>query len=99
MTNTATDREAPKRLRAADVIATQQETIERLTARRDASLPSAPSVELSRNAKGETQISVKASGESVEDAERAAQAAYDRLCTRYAAASGFVRNDGKDGGK
>jgi hypothetical protein len=88
--------EAPRRLRAADVIDAQNELIERLTTRRDSVLPSAPSVELSRNAKGETQISVKASGESIEDAEKSATAAYDRLCAKYPAASGFARNEGQE---
>lgn len=87
--------DAPRRLRAADVIATLETALERVTSRRDSALPSAPSVELSRNAKGETQIAVKGSGDTLEDAEAAVEAAYDRLCAKYPAASGFVRNDGK----
>lgn len=93
MTDQSETRAAPKRLRAADVIATQQDIIERLTTRRDAALPSAPSVELSRNAKGETQVAVKASGDTVAEAQANATAAYDALCSRYPTASGHVRND------
>jgi len=83
--------EAARRLRAVDVIDAQQATIERLTTRRDAVLPSAPSVELTRNAKGETQISVKASGETIEDAEKSATAAYDRLCAKYVHVNGEAK--------
>jgi hypothetical protein len=87
--------ETPRRLRAADVIDNLNATIERLTTRRESAVPSAPSVELSRNAKGETQIAVKASGETVEEAQAAAVATYNALCAAYPTASGFVRNDGK----
>ena len=55
MTEPASD--APRRLRAADIIDAQQETIRNLTTR-TATEPSA-SVDITRNAKGEVQFSVK----------------------------------------
>jgi hypothetical protein len=55
-------------------------TIERLTTRHASTTASA---ELTRNAKGETQVAVKATGETIAAAEAAAVDAYDRLCARY----------------
>lgn len=57
MTDTATEREAPKRLRAADVIETLETALHNVTNRPSAE-PSA-SVEITRNAKGEPQFTVK----------------------------------------
>lgn len=54
----APEREAPKRLRAADVIAELENIIRALTERHTSSAPQA-AVDLTRNAKGETQIGVK----------------------------------------
>lgn len=41
------------------------------------------SVEITRNAKGDTQIAVKARAESVAEAGLAAEREYDRLCAKY----------------
>ena len=41
------------------------------------------SVELTRNAKGDTQISVKSRDDSIEVAGKAAEAEYNRLCEVY----------------
>lgn len=64
-----------------------QEVIERLTTR-TATEPSA-SVELSRNAKGETQMTVKvyaAAGADEADVKRATEHAYDQAVQAYEAA-------------
>jgi hypothetical protein len=84
-------REAPKRLRAADVIDQLQHTIDQLTTR-TASEPSA-SVEITRNAAGNAQFVVKVYAPSSADeaevkmaTERAynqATDAYDALCQEY----------------
>jgi len=57
MPDTAIDREAPRRLRAADVIETLETALHNVTNRPTAE-PSA-SVEITRNAKGEPQFTVK----------------------------------------
>ena len=54
---TATDREAPRRLRAADVIETLETALHNVT-NRPTGEPSA-SVEITRNAKGDAQFTVK----------------------------------------
>lgn len=97
-----TEREAPKRLRAADVIDNLQRTIEALTTR--TTEPSA-SIQFSRNAKGETQIETKlyvpggtdrdALAALVADALLTAKEAYEDACAAYPTASGFVRNEGQ----
>lgn len=79
-----TEREAPKRLRAADVIEAQQHVIDQLTTR-TATEPSA-SVEITRNAKGEPQFSVKvyaSANAPTEDVERATANAYDQAVQAF----------------
>jgi hypothetical protein len=98
--------ESPRRHTLTDAYNDAQAVIERLTARR-ASQPSV-SVELTRNAKGETQIGVKVSTEGETDEQaladlvaltyREAYEVYDLAAARYPNGSGFVRNDG-DAGK
>lgn len=41
------------------------------------------SVEITRNAKGDTQFTVKSRADTVVEAEAVAVEAYDRLCSRY----------------
>lgn len=74
------DREPPKRLRASDVIDAQQSTIERLTTRRSTE---GASVELTRNAKGDVQISVKVTDDEPRTAYSAAYALFEELCAAY----------------
>ena len=74
------DREPPRRLRAADVIAAQQATIERLTTRRSTE---GATVELSRNAKGDVQIAVKVTDDDAIVARDLAQQIFDELDTSY----------------
>lgn len=74
------DREPPRRLRAADVIDAQQATIERLTTRRSTE---GASVELTRNAKGDVQISVKITDDDADEAHRQAVAIFDALDKLY----------------
>ena len=74
------DREPPRRLRAADVIDAQQATIERLTTRRSSE---GASVELTRNAKGDVQISVKITDDDADEAHRQAVAIFDALDKLY----------------
>jgi hypothetical protein len=88
--------EAPRRHTLTDAYNDAQAVIERLTAPRQPSATA--SVELTRNAKGETQIGVKASGETAPEAAAACETEYDRLCAKYPTGTGFVRNDG-DAGK
>ncbi len=59
--------------------------LEALTVRlQQASAEARPnSVELTRNAKGETQIGVKAYGITLQEASQAAQAEYDALRQKY----------------
>lgn len=79
-----TDREAPKRLRAADVIDQLQHTIDQLTTR-TATEPSA-SVEITRNAAGNAQFTVKtyAPASADEDAVKAAmERAYNVAVDAY----------------
>lgn len=93
MSATETEREAPRRLRAADVIDTLENTIRNVTARRDAE-PYA-TVEFTRNAKGDTQVSVKVSAAAGHDAKALsdlthavyaeAKATYDDACRSYPA--------------
>jgi hypothetical protein len=87
--------EAPRRHTLTDAYNDAQATIERLTTRNASTTATA---ELTRNAKGETQVAVKATGATIREAEAAAVDSYDRLCARYPTGSGFVRNDG-DAGK
>jgi hypothetical protein len=94
---------APRRLRAQDVIDAQQRTIEQLTQR--TSEPTA-SVEFTRNAKGETQITTKvhAPGSVSQDeltrlSDRvylAAQETYNQACAKYPTGTGFARNEGQE---
>ena len=72
--------DAPKRLRAVDVIENQQATIERLTTRR---ATEGASVELSRNAKGDVQFSVKVTDDDPDAAHAAAVAIFDALEEKY----------------
>lgn len=84
------DRHPPKRLRAADVIEAQQATIEALTTR---SSRGDVAVELTRNAKGDTQVAVKVSAphdidrdELVAHAQHVLDVAadiYDAACQQY----------------
>ena len=101
MTDT-TEREAPKRLRAADVIATLEDTLRAVTTRRD----SEPyvTVDLTRNAKGETQMSTKVSapfGFDIDtlrayaaDVQAVAVETHERSLRRFPTSSGTVTNDG-----
>jgi len=93
---TDTERETPRRLRAADVIAEQRRVIELLTQRGGGENSS---VTLSRNAKGETQIevTVRTDSHNIPTAEAARMEAariYVALCTEFAAGSGRVWNAG-----
>lgn len=74
------EREAPRRLRAADVIHAQQATIERLTTRRSTE---GASVELTRNAKGDVQISVKVTDDDPLVASQLAREIFDALDQAY----------------
>jgi hypothetical protein len=87
--------ESPRRHTLTDAYNDAQATIERLLTR---SASTTATAELTRNAKGETQVAVKATGATITEAEAEAMAAYDRLCSRYPTGTGFVRNDG-DAGK
>lgn len=74
-----TERETPKRLRAADVIDTLEQALHNVT-NRPTGEPSA-SVELTRNAKGEVQFSVKVYATAHADPEEVQAAtarAYDQ---------------------
>lgn len=76
--------ESPRRLRAQDVIDAQQETIRNLTTR-TATEPTA-SVEISRNAKGEVQFTVKVySGADADpaDVQAATERAYDQAVQSF----------------
>ena len=75
-----TDREPPRRLRAADVIDAQQATIERLTTRRSTE---GATVELSRNAKGDVQIAIKVTDDDAIVARDLAKQIFDELDTSY----------------
>lgn len=96
------ERPAPRRLRAADVIDSQAETIRALTERRTSGIPNV-SCDFTRNAKGETQIKVEvdANLEANMDDVRAhalsvvdvAIAAYERAAMRFPTAEGTVTND------
>jgi len=84
MSDTATDREAPKRLRAADVIETLETALHNVTNRPTAE-PSA-SVEITRNAKGEVQHAVKVYAPASADSEavqRATAMAYDQATAAF----------------
>lgn len=87
MTETASsDRSTPRRLRAADVIDTLETALVNVT-NRPTGEPSA-SVELSRNAKGEVQHSVKVyapANASAEDVRRATAHAYDQATQAFEA--------------
>lgn len=90
----STPTEAPRRLRAADVIATLEEALANVTTR---SAEPYVSVEFTRNAKGETQINVKTSapgGTTQEQLEALsgvvyaeAAATYNAACQKYPKAS------------
>lgn len=96
------EREPPRRLRAADVIDAQAETIRRLTERHTASAPQV-AVDFGRNAKGETQPSIKltvnmeadlaAVTAFVERVYEIAEANYERACRRFPTSTGTVTND------
>jgi spore germination cell wall hydrolase CwlJ-like protein len=100
MTDEAT---APRRLRAQDVIDAQQRTIEQLTTRSNEPYVT---VEFTRNAKGETQITTKisASGRaSAQDLDLLAAAVYDQAvetygtaCMKFPTGTGFARNEGQE---
>ncbi len=103
MTNESTATpEPPKRLRAADVIAQQADTIEALTSR---PARGDVSVAFTRNAKGGTQIDVKVA--TVAGMERAdldnlatdafdvAAKLYEDACAKYPTDTGLVRNEGQ----
>jgi hypothetical protein len=95
--------EAPKRLRAADVIETLENTLRNVTTRRD----SEPyvTVDLTRNAKGETQASTKVSAPFGCDLEALAEYAetvrliavttHEATLRRFPTAAGKVTNDGE----
>lgn len=95
--------EAPRRLRAQDVIDAQQRTIEQLTTRSNEPYVT---VEFTRNAKGETQISTKVSapGDVNGDALEAlsttvyndAVKLYADACAKYPTGTGFARNEGQE---
>jgi hypothetical protein len=70
----------PRRHTLTDAYNDALATIERLTTRNASTTATA---ELTRNAKGDTQVAVKATGATIVEAEQAAIAAYDRLCSRY----------------
>lgn len=95
-------REQPRRLRALDVIDQLQATIERLTERRTSSSPSV-AVDFTRNAKGDTQTSVKVTANMdcdltalpafLDGVYAEAQRVYERATMRYPTASGKPTND------
>lgn len=95
------ERETPRRLRAADVIAGQREIIDQLTHRQ--SRVGDASVTFTRNAKGETQISVEVSapvgtddrelGETAVKVYAEAVARYEEAIRRFPTATGTVTND------
>lgn len=81
MTDTATSQ---RRLTLADAYRNAQHVIDQLTTRTSTE-PSA-SVELSRNAKGEVQLSVKVfapSSAEAEDVQRATEHAYDQATAAF----------------
>jgi hypothetical protein len=81
----------PHRLSLSDVLTL---VLSRGSAERD-------SVELSRNAKGETQIVIVArtrEGETLEDVGERARDEYDRNRMRYPLASGYVGAEGGSNG-
>ena len=98
------EREAPKRLRAADVIDNLQATIAQLTTRSPGRADVA--VEFTRNAKGETQIATKIGAPQGTDADElaalaagvlaVAQTTYEAACAKYPTGTGHVRNEGQD---
>lgn len=89
------EREGTRRLRAQDVIEAQQRIIEQLTTR---SGEPYVSVEFTRNAKGETQISTKVSAPGNVDADELnritnaamneARAAYESACAKFPTGTG-----------
>ncbi len=99
---TSPDREPPRRIRAADVIADLQATIARLTERHTHAAP-AVAVDFTRNAKGETQIGVKVTVNMEADLSALpaffdavyghAAATYERATMRYPTSEGTVTND------
>lgn len=96
--------EPPRRLRAQDVIDNLQHTIESLTTR---SSEPYVSVEFTRNAKGETQISTKVSAPGgtdlkalrvlSSDVQRVARETYNASTQSYPTVGGLVRNDADKG--
>jgi hypothetical protein len=97
--------EAPRRHTLTDAYNDLKAVVEQLTTK---SAEPYVSVEFTRNAKGETQISTKVSAPGgthpdalkilTRDALAAAVSTYDAATAKYPSASGFVRNDG-DAGK
>lgn len=97
-----TAQQAPRRLRATDVIETLEGTIQRLTERHTASAPQV-AVDFTRNAKGETQIGVKVTANMDADREALAgflaavydeaETVYERATRRYPTSTGTVTND------
>lgn len=86
MSSPATERETPRRLRAADVIETLETALTNVT-NRPTGEPSA-TVELTRNAKGEVQFSVKvyaAANADPADVQRATANAYDQATDAFGA--------------
>lgn len=96
------EREAPKRLRAADVIETLEGALSAALTRRDAE--AYVTVDLTRNAKGETQASTKIAAPFGHDlqaleayaaeVQRIAVATHERTLRRFPTSGGTVTNDG-----
>ena len=76
----STTEEVKPRMNAATLALYQHE--ERMAQAARSSEPTV-TVEFTRNAKGETQIAVKATGATLQEAEAEAVAAYERLCAKY----------------
>jgi hypothetical protein len=90
----------PQRFNMRQVIADQKAMIQQLLSRGGGERSS---VELTRNAKGETQISVTVRGddESLTTADLVYDKAvqlYDQACAKFPAGSGYVRNEGQNAG-
>lgn len=76
--------ETPRRMNAGTLALYQHEERMAQAARPIATTATA---ELTRNAKGETQIAVKATGATIQEAEAEAVASYDRLRAKYPSGS------------
>ena len=101
----STTPEAPKRLRAADVIQRYSETIEALVSR---STRGDVAVEFTRNAKGATQIAIKVAAPAgvardeldalAADVYEVATKLYEDACAKFPTDSGYARNEGQSNG-